>query len=110
MAAKPQWKGRHDLGNGIDVLLGRERGNADSTHDGKHYRKQKEEREMTNEEPKVADRGRYSTTETAKLLGIGRTTLYKYANAGLIKCGYRRTNNRPFFEGREILRLWRAKS
>lgn len=65
---------------------------------------------MTNVEPNVPDNGRYSTTEAARVLGISRTTLYKYANAGMIKCGYRRANNRPFFEGREILRLWRAKS
>lgn len=57
---------------------------------------------MTNEEPKVADAGRYTMTETCKVLGIHRNTLRRWLQAGKIKVKFRRIDNRKVFEGREI--------
>lgn len=57
---------------------------------------------MTNEEPKVADAGRYTMTETCKVLGIHRNTLRRWLQAGKIKVKFRRIDNRKVFEGSEI--------
>ncbi len=63
---------------------------------------------MNSSKPDVHAEGRYSINEVAAMLGINRSTLRRYTNNGLIKCGRWRTNGRPFYTGREILRLWLA--
>ena len=63
---------------------------------------------MVTEEPKVSDNGRYSVTETAKILGIHRDTLRRHTESRLIKFGLRRTNMRKFYLGAEIKRYWRS--
>ena len=62
---------------------------------------------MTNEEPKVSDAGRYTMTETCKVLGIHRNTLRRWLQAGKIKVTLRRTDNRKVLEGSEIKKVWR---
>ena len=64
---------------------------------------------MVNEEPKVADYGRYSIDETCKQLGIHRNTLLRWSKAGIIRFGIRRGTMRKFYLGREIKRFWRAE-
>lgn len=63
---------------------------------------------MTATEPQVADTGRYSVTEAAKALGVHRTTLFQHTKAGAIKCGIRKSNNRKFYTGADIKRLWKS--
>lgn len=63
---------------------------------------------MTNIEPMVADEGRYTVTETCKVLDIHRNTLRRWVLAGKIKCKFRRINNRRVFEGKEIKKAWRV--
>lgn len=63
---------------------------------------------MTNEEPKVADAGRYTITETCKVLGIHRNTLRRWVQAGKMKVKFRRIDNRKVIEGAEIKRAWRV--
>lgn len=48
---------------------------------------------MVNEEPKVGDKG--------------RNTLRKYARSGKVKCGFRKVDDRRYFTGEEIKRIWR---
>lgn len=60
-------------------------------------------------EPQVSETGRYSVTETCKVLGIHRNSLKKYTEQGLIKCGFRKQTARKFYSGREILKFWRAQ-
>ena len=62
---------------------------------------------MTNEEPKVADTGRYTMTETCKVLGIHRNTLRRRLQAGQIKDKLRRNDNRKLFEGSDMKKDWR---
>jgi len=62
---------------------------------------------MTQIEPKVQLQGRYSTKEASELLGISRFTLLNHVKKGHIKQGLRRTNNRPFYKGVDILAFWR---
>lgn len=64
---------------------------------------------ITPDEPKVAPTGRYSITDTCKMLGIHRNTLRLYTLAGKIKCGFRRHSGRKFYFGSEILRFWKAE-
>lgn len=61
-------------------------------------------------EPDVTPTGRYSVTQTSNILGIHRNTLRNYTNLGVIKCGFRRETFRKFYEGKEILRFWRAQA
>ena len=63
---------------------------------------------MTNEEPKVADAGRYTMTETCKVLGIHRNTLRRWLQAGKMKVKFRRIDNRKVIESAEIKRAWRV--
>lgn len=63
---------------------------------------------MTSEEPKVNPNGRYTPTETSRLLGVHRNTLRNYLLKGWIKCGLRRYSGRKFYSGAEILKLWRG--
>ena len=59
---------------------------------------------MVNEEPKVAMMGRYTTTETYRLLGITYNTLMKYMKEGRIvpSMGHKR-----YFLGENIIKCWR---
>jgi len=63
---------------------------------------------MLSEEPNVKLDGRYSIAQTCKVLGIHRTTLWRYTAYGRIKCGIRRSTAKKFYTGSEILRLWKA--
>lgn len=63
---------------------------------------------MTNIVPQVKESGKYSISETAKALELSRQTVRKYADEGILKCGYWRHNGRRFFYGSEIIRFWRA--
>lgn len=63
---------------------------------------------ITPEEPRVKETGRYSVQQTSAVLGIHRNTLRNYTEAGLIKCGFRKASYRKFYEGREIIRFWKA--
>ena len=63
---------------------------------------------MTNEEPNVADAGRYTMTETCKVLGIHRNTLRRWLQDGKMKVKFRRIDNRKVIEGAEIKRAWRV--
>lgn len=64
---------------------------------------------ITSIRPKVESDGRYNVTETCAHLGIYRTTLQKYTNQNLIKCGFRKTGARKFYLGKEIVRFWEAQ-
>ena len=63
---------------------------------------------MTKVEPKVADSGRYTMTETCKALGIHRNTLRRWLQAGKMKVKFRRIDNRKVIEGSEIKKAWRV--
>lgn len=64
---------------------------------------------MINETPNVALTGRYSIGDIAKLLDVHRNTVHRWLNAGLMKAGIRRANNRLFVEGKEIIRFWKSQ-
>lgn len=65
---------------------------------------------MVNEEPIVPPTARYSIGEAAEILGIHRNTLRRHTNTGPngIRCQFRRSNNRKFYTGLEIVKFWKA--
>lgn len=64
---------------------------------------------MTALEPNVKPEGRYSSRETAELLGISCETLRLWKIKGKIKYRLRRANVRPFYLGRDILACWKGE-
>lgn len=63
---------------------------------------------MKEEAPKVCLTGRYSVTETCKLLGIHRNTLLNYTRSGKIRVGFRKATGRKFYLGSEIAKIWHS--
>lgn len=64
---------------------------------------------ITAVKPEVDLTARYRTSETCRILGISPNTLRKYTEKGLIKCGFRKVNAQRYYEGKEILRFWKAQ-
>ena len=58
----------------------------------------------------VVKGGRYSTTEASQILGVNRSTLGRWIERGMIRCGYRRHNHRRFFEGTELIRFFNSRA
>ena len=63
---------------------------------------------MVSEQPLIKPAGRYSISETCKLLGIHRNTLRRYTDAGEIRCVVRKSTWKKYYTGLEILRFWNA--
>lgn len=64
---------------------------------------------MLIELPSIAVRGRYSVTEAAKVMGVDRSTIRRWIEAGTMRCGYHRHNKRRFVTGEEIQRFFNAQ-
>ena len=62
---------------------------------------------MSSTEPLVKDTGRYTISQAAELLGIHRTSLWRYTVQGLIPCKYMR-NGRKFYLGKELVKFWKT--
>lgn len=62
---------------------------------------------MVNSQPEVTPRGKYTTTDTYRLLGISYNSLMKYMREGLIVANEGKLGR--FFYGENILKFWRAR-
>ncbi len=60
---------------------------------------------MINEPPDVKPKGRYSISETARVLQISVTTVYRYVKSGTLK-NMIRANGKIAITGSEITRFW----
>lgn len=60
--------------------------------------------------PEIIPTRRYTISEVCSMLGIHRNSLRRYTNDGDIKCIFRKAGSRmkPLYEGKEILKFWRA--
>lgn len=59
--------------------------------------------------PSIPSLAKYSLRETRELLGVSRTTLQRWEERGIIRrSGVRQCNGRPFFYGKEILRVLKS--
>lgn len=56
--------------------------------------------------PDVAKAGRYTISESARILGISRTTLYRMIADGEIRVRIQRKSLRKYVSGEELLRVW----
>lgn len=63
---------------------------------------------MTTTPPDVHPEGRYNTKQTAALLGIGRTTLWRLANAGALKPRHDKFTGKARYRGKDILAYWKS--
>lgn len=58
--------------------------------------------------PEVAPMGRYDTKRTCAELGISRSTLERHRKAGRITYRLNKLNQRPYYRGQDIIKLWRT--
>ena len=63
---------------------------------------------MTTEEPKVCEFARYNISQVAKLLGVSRSTVYRFIEQGRVKTTIRKIDNRVVITGLEVQKAWRA--
>ena len=63
---------------------------------------------MTTTRPNIDPNGRYGVTDTAKILKIHRTTVWRWVDKGWLKPMLRKINNRTFFRGCDIIAAWDA--
>lgn len=52
--------------------------------------------------------GRYNKSQTAKILGISRTSLDKYISLGEIRADLNRRTNKLFFKGTAIVKFFNS--
>lgn len=64
---------------------------------------------MTNIRPRVSPEGRYSFQDAADLLGVDRSTIYRWRKLGYLpQTAPRKVNRRPTILGKHILRVFDA--
>lgn len=61
---------------------------------------------MIEEQPKLLPTARLSITKSAKELGVSRTTIYRMIETTSCRIKYRKSNNRPYLTGSQIIKLW----
>lgn len=61
---------------------------------------------MTETKPNINPAGRYTIAKTCEILGINRSTLHRHTMAGHITAMRRKSTNKPFYTGIEILKFW----
>lgn len=62
---------------------------------------------MVNVCPNIEPEGRYNMVESARILGISRSTLYRYMVDGKVKFGIRKVNGSKYITGLQIVQIWR---
>jgi len=63
---------------------------------------------MITSRPNIDPKGRYGVVDAAKLLGIHRSTLWRWVEKGWIRPAIRQVNNRTVFRGCDIISAWEA--
>lgn len=56
--------------------------------------------------PDINPNARYNLTQTARLLDINRSTLYRYICVGAVKVNIRKVGGK-FITGQEIINIWK---
>lgn len=64
---------------------------------------------MNPEEPQVSSTGRYTVSQTCKILGIHRNTLRRHTLQHKIKVRLSRINGRPFYRGSDIISYFKSE-
>lgn len=63
---------------------------------------------MVTSRPNIDPKGRYGVVATAKLLGIHRSTVWRWVEKGWIRPIIRQIDNRTVFRGSDIIAAWEA--
>lgn len=64
---------------------------------------------LNSEKPIIDPNGRYSVTEAAKLLGVHRSTVWRWTHDNKLQPLCSKANNRNRYSGKDIIRLWQAE-
>lgn len=62
---------------------------------------------MKSQCPIVDVESRFNMVESARILGVSRSTLYRYIQDGSIKFGIRKVNGGRFLTGKQIIQIWK---
>lgn len=81
-------------------------GGAGAIHPKRNNNNNKTDKDMVNEKPNVPPTARYTLREAAKILGVNAKTISRAIERGAMRCGYRKMNDMPYVEGKEIMRMW----
>lgn len=61
---------------------------------------------MSGARPKIDPMGKYNETDAAKLLGVDRSTLYRWRKKGYIKVCTKCKTKKPRYKGSDLLRVF----
>ncbi len=64
---------------------------------------------MTPNKPTIDLNGRYTVVQAAEILGVNRTTIWRWVKMGKLHPYVSKTNSRVRFKGQDIMHLWNAE-
>lgn len=64
---------------------------------------------MTTTKPNVNLNDRLELRDAAKALSVSGSTLLRYTHEGKIRAGIKRSNNRRFWTGADIIKFWMSE-
>jgi hypothetical protein len=61
---------------------------------------------MICEQPNISETGRYQIMLASRLMQMDRRTLLKYADYFKVAPKMNKVSNRPYFTGKQLLKIW----
>lgn len=58
--------------------------------------------------PNIIPAARYELREAAEALGVDKSSIQRWTKDGRLTCGIKKSNNRKFWLGSELIRFWKA--
>ncbi len=65
---------------------------------------------MVTELPPISPTARFSVIKAAKVLGMGRQTVYDHIRRGTLKCSTRADNHHAFIKGIDIIAFFNSEA
>jgi predicted site-specific integrase-resolvase len=64
---------------------------------------------MTKTIEHIEPSARYELREAADALSVDKSTIQRWSHDGLLRFGIKKSNNRKFWLGSELIRFWKAE-